>query len=142
MNKLLSLALVASVAFAGEGYKVLNKIKVGGTGGWDYVTVDPAARRVYASHGTSVEVIDPDAAKAAGSRRTQLAPCEGPTGLSIDVKGKKLFPVCGNKVMAVIDIPTFKVIATPAIGAGTDGGGFDPGAGLAFSANGRDATMS
>ena len=37
---------------------------------------------------------------------------------------------------------TRPVIASPAIGAGTDGGGFDPGTGLAFSANGGDGTMS
>ena len=42
-------------------------------------------------------------------------PCEGPTGLAIDVKGKKLFSVCDN-VMAVTDIPTFKVVGTAAIG--------------------------
>ena len=44
--------------------------------------------------------------------------------------------------MGVVDIPTFKVIASPAIGARTDGGGFDSGLGLAFSANGGDGTLS
>ena len=51
----------------------------------------------------------------------------------------KLFSVCSNKMMAVTDIATMKTIATPAIGAGTDGAGFD--AGLAFSSNG-DGTMT
>ncbi len=36
MKKLLTLALVAAAVFAAEGYKALNKIKIGGTGGWDY----------------------------------------------------------------------------------------------------------
>ena len=45
-------------------------------------------------------------------------------------------------MMAVMDIATMKVIATPAIGPGTDGGGFDPGTGLAFSANGGDGTLT
>jgi hypothetical protein len=75
-------------------------------------------------------------AKGDVTRRTSLAPCEEPTGLSIDVKGKKLFPVCTNSMMAVVDIPSFKVIATPPTGPGTDGGGFDPGLGYAYSANG------
>ena len=44
--------------------------------------------------------------------------------------------------MAVTDIKSLKVIATPAIGAGTDGAAFDPGAGLAFSSNGGDGTLS
>jgi hypothetical protein len=43
--------------------------------------------------------------------------------------------------MAVIDIPSFKVVATPAIGNGPDAAGFDPGTGLAFSSNG-DGTLS
>src|ERR1019366_8146586 len=80
-----------------------------------------------------------DAAKPGVTRRASLAPCEGPSGLAIDVKNKKLFSVCGNKMMAVTDIATMKVIATPAIGSGTDGAGFDSG--LAFSSNG-EGTMT
>ena len=64
------------------------------------------------------------------TRRISLAPGEGPSGLAIDVKGKKLFSVCGgSKTMAVTDIPPWKVVATPAIGAGPDAAGFDPGHG-------------
>jgi len=266
MKKLLIFALAASAIFAAEGFKILNKIKIGGEGRWDYATMDNANRRLYVSHNTSVEVVDPDAGKVVGkidqlhnvhgiaiandlnrgfitngssnsvtvfdlktlaklgepstngkgpdavcyepktkhvfainhsgsdataidaktneivkliptgpggefcvvdgagklyvnletsselleidavknevSRKMSLAPCDGPTGLSIDVKNKKLFPVCGNNMMAVVDIPTFKVIATPAIGPGTDGGGFDPGLGFAYSANGGNGTMT
>src|SRR5206468_4379890 len=49
---------------------------------------------------------------------------------------------CSNKAMAVTDIGTLKVVATPQIGPGTDGAGFDPGLGLAFSSNGGDGTLS
>ena len=60
-KKFLAVASLAAVAcFAAEGYKVLGKIKIGGTGGWDYIAVDPTANRVYASHGTLVEVVDID----------------------------------------------------------------------------------
>jgi len=265
MKKLLTLAFLAAAAFSAEGYKVLNKIKVGGTGGWDYLSVDPVTQRLFASHGGIVEVVDLkagkpvgqitqlhgvhgiavagdvgkgfisngqsnsvtifdlktlektgepatgqnpdaicyepktqriftmngrsndstainaknneivgsfpigekpencavdgagkvyvnienssevveiDAAKPGVTRRASLAPCEGPSGLAIDVKNKKLFSVCSNKMMAVTDIATMKVIATPAIGAGTDGAGFDPGSGNAFSSNGGDGTMT
>ena len=264
MKTLLTAGLIIATAFAAEGYKVLNKIKIGGAGGWDYVALDNTNRRIYASHGTSVEVIDPDAGKVVGTipqlhgvhgiaiapelnkgfisngqsnsvtvfdlktlaklgepatgqnpdaicyepktqrvftfngrsndstaidaktneivatfplngkpefcvvdgtgkiyanledksevieidaakpavtRRVSLAPAEGPSGLAIDVKNKKLFSVCDNKMMAVTDIATMKVIATPAIGTGPDAAGFDPGTGLAFSSNG-DGTMT
>ena len=73
MKRILTIGLLASVAFAGEGYKVINKIKIGGTGGWDYLTVDPVNRRVYVSHGTSVEVVDPDAGKVVGRSKTCTA---------------------------------------------------------------------
>src|SRR3954447_9627167 len=66
MKKLTILALVASAAFAAEGYKTINKIKIGGTGGWDYVVYDQTTDRVFASHGNQVEVIDPAAGKVVG----------------------------------------------------------------------------
>jgi YVTN family beta-propeller protein len=264
MKKLLTVALLAAVAFAAEGYKVLNKIKIGGTGGWDYVTLDNTNRKLYVSHGNTVAVVDPDggkllstisdlhgvhgiavapdlnrgfitngqsnsvtifdlktlakigepavgqnpdsvcfepktqriftfngrsndtsvlnaktgemigtvplggkpefcqvdgagkgyvnnetksevieidAAKPEVTHRASILPCEGPSGLAIDLKGKRLFSVC-DKVMAVTDIATFKVIATATVGTGTDGAGFDPDLGLAFSSNGGDGTLS
>jgi YVTN family beta-propeller protein len=265
-KKLLAMSLaIGALALAAEGFKVLSSIKIGGTGGWDYVAVDANADRVYASHGTVVEVVDTKAGKVVGQitqlhgvhgiavapefgkgfitngqsnsvtifdlktlakvgepqtgqnpdsvcfepktkriftfngrssdstaidpktneviktlplggkpeecaadgtgkiyanledsseiiemdaatpavlRHASLAPCESPSGLAIDIKNKKLFAACSNKVMAVIDIPTLKVVATPAIGSGVDGAGFDPGLGLAFSSNGGDGTLS
>jgi DNA-binding beta-propeller fold protein YncE len=100
------------------------------------------AGKVYVNIENSSEIVEIDAAKPGVTRRASLAPCEGPSGLAIDVKNKKLFSVCSNKMMAVTDIATMKVIATPAIGPGTDGAGFDPGSGNAFSSNGGDGTMT
>jgi len=258
-------SLIIAAAFAAEGFKIVGKMKIGGTGGWDYVAVDPTSNRVFASHGTLVEVVDTNAGKVVGqitqlhgvhgvavapeygkgfitngqsnsvtifdlktlakvgepqtgmnpddicyepktkhifafngrsgdataidpktneiiktfpvgekpeacaadgegklylnledsseiveidatkpvvTRHASLAPCEGPTGLAIDVKNKKLFSACANRMMAVTDIPSLKVVATPAIGPGPDGAAFDPGLGLAFSSNGADGTLS
>src|SRR5690349_14268121 len=42
------------------GYHLVKRIEVGGDGGWDYLTVDSAARRLYVSHATRVVVIDLD----------------------------------------------------------------------------------
>jgi DNA-binding beta-propeller fold protein YncE len=90
----------------------------------------------------SAELLQIDAAKAEVTKRLSLAPCEGPSGLAIDVKGKKLFSVCANKMMIVTDIPSWKIVATPAIGAGPDAAGFDSTLGLAFSSNGGDGTVT
>lgn len=262
-----AVALAIGAAWAAEGYKVITKIKIGGEGRWDYTTFDAVNRRLYVSHSTSVEVVDPDAGKIVGNitqlhgvhgiaiandlnrgfitngsntsnsvtifdlktlekigepaagkgpdavcyepktkrvfainhagtdataidaktgevlesfptgasgefcqtdgngtvfvnledssellqidaakmevtKRMSLAPGEGPSGLAIDVKGKKLFSVCGNKMMIVVDIPSWKIVATPAIGAGPDAAGFDSTLGLAFSSNGQDGTLT
>jgi YVTN family beta-propeller protein len=71
-----------------------------------------------------------------------IKPCEDPSGLAMDQKGRRLFAGCGNKMMAIVNADTGKVIDTPAIGAGVDACGWDPDRKLAFSSNGRDATLT
>jgi len=72
-----------------------------------------------------------------------LAPCDEPTGLAIDRKKHHLFASCsGNKVMAIMDSSTGKVLASVPIGAGSDGAEFDPSADIAFSSNGSDGTLT
>ena len=61
-------ALVAVTQGPGTaaGYHVVNTFKIGGEGGWDYLTVDSDARRVYISRGTHVMVMDADSGKVVG----------------------------------------------------------------------------
>jgi len=65
-----------------------------------------------------------------------LAPCEEPSGLAIDIKNHRLFSGCGNKLMAVTNADTGKVIATVPIGDHVDANGFDPDTQLAFASCG------
>jgi len=253
--------LVATAALAaGPGYKVVNTFKVGGEGGWDYLTADSAARRLYISRSTHVIVLDLDSGKNVGdigdtpgvhgialapelgrgfisngregtvsifdlktlatsskvkvgdnpdailydpatkrvftfNGRSQdstaidatngkvlgtikldgkpefaasdgkggvfvniedkseltaidpsklavkstwpLAPCKEPSGLSMDKKNRRLFVGCDNKMMAVVDADSGKVLATPAIGDGVDATAFDDETGLAFASCGE-----
>jgi DNA-binding beta-propeller fold protein YncE len=254
------LVAAAALAVAGPGYKVVNTYKVGGDGGWDYLTADAAARRLYISRGTHVMVLDLDSGKTVGdiadtpgvhgialapelgrgftsngregtvsifdlktlgtsskvkvgdnpdailydpatkrvftfNGRSQdstaidatngtvlgtikldgkpefaasdgkggvfvniedkseltaidankltvkstwpLAPCTEPSGLSMDRKNRRLFVGCDNKMMAVVNADTGKVLATPAIGDGVDATTFDDEAGLAFASCGE-----
>src|SRR3954465_12711774 len=55
-----------SLAAAAPGYKVKTTYKVGGEGGWDYLTADANARRLYISRGTHVIVLDLDSGKNVG----------------------------------------------------------------------------
>jgi DNA-binding beta-propeller fold protein YncE len=66
-----------------------------------------------------------------------LAPCQEPSGLAIDVKNRRLFAGCDNKMMAVVNADTGKVITTLPIGDGVDANGFDPGTGFAFASCGE-----
>jgi len=263
----LSLLMFSCVgfSFAQSNYRIVNKIHIDGNGGWDYITMDEAASRLYVSHGnemnvvdittnkvigtipdtkgvhgialakdldkgfisngrdTSVTIIDlktlkfiakvkvtgnnPDAIiydslshkvftfngrssnstvidaktnKVIGTIKLtgkpefpvndlagkiyvniedknsisvinvntlkvehtwSVVPGESPSGLAIDLKNKRLFSVCENKLMVVVDYLTGKVITTLKIGEGVDGVSFDPGLNRAYSSNG-EGTMT
>jgi DNA-binding beta-propeller fold protein YncE len=251
----------AKAAAAPAHYHVLDKIAVGGEGGWDYLTLDAAARRLYISRGTRVVVLDVDSGKTVGeipgtegvhgialapdlhrgftsngrsstvttfdtgtlavigsvkatgdnpdaiiydpaSRRVftfngrgknataidaatatvagtipldgkpefgvadgkgrvfvniedknqisvidsralrvekswPIAACDEPSGLAMDRKNGRLFTVCHNKSMAVLDAETGRVVASVPIGEGVDAAAWDPSTGLAFASNGE-----
>jgi DNA-binding beta-propeller fold protein YncE len=87
------------------------------------------------------ELVSIDARKATVTHVWPLAPCEGPSGLAIDRKHRRLFAGCRNKLMAVVNADTGKVIATLPIGQWCDSTRFDPATQLAFSSNG-DGTLT
>jgi WD40 repeat protein len=247
--------------FSADGYHVIRKYKLGGEGGWDYLTLDPNSRRLFISRGTHVMVIDADSGKPVGdipdtpgvhgialapefnrgftsngregtvsifdlktlaliskvkdvgenpdailydpaSKRVftfngrshdstaidaatgkivgkipldgkpefgvstgageifvniedkseltsldpqalkvkstwSLTPCQEPSGLAMDVKSRRLFSGCDNKMMAVVNADTGKVITTLPIGEGVDADRFDPETHLAFASCGE-----
>lgn len=71
-----------------------------------------------------------------------LAPCDSPSGLAIDRVHHRLFSVCDNRVMTVVDARSGKVVATLPIGNGPDATRYDAKARLVFSPNGRDGTLT
>ncbi len=256
---LVTLLLIALAQAAGTGYHVVKTYKLGGEGGWDYLTLDSASRRLYISRATHVMVIDADSGKSVGDiadtpgvhgialapdlgrgfvsngregtvtifeldtlkplgkikvgdnpdailydpatkrvfafnghshdlsaidaakgtvlgtikldgkpefavsdekggvfvniedknelvaldpnklevkARWPLAGCEEPSGLAIDRKNRRLFSGCGNKVMAIVDADSGKVVSTQPICEGVDATAFDPETGLAFASCG------
>jgi DNA-binding beta-propeller fold protein YncE len=84
---------------------------------------------------SELTAIDPS--KLEVKAKWPLAPCESPSGLSIDRKNRRLFVGCENKMMAVVDADSGKVLATPAIGDGVDATTFDAETGLAFASCGE-----
>ncbi len=97
--------------------------------------------KVYVNVEDKNEILAIDSSKLTVASPWSLAPCEAPTGLAIDKKKRRLFAGCGNKLMAVVDADSGKVLTTLPIGGGVDATAFDPETGLAFSSNG-DGTLT
>ena len=250
-----------SLGQTSKGYKIIDKIKIGGEGGWDYLLADASTHRLYVSHATRVIVIDTKTDKVIGEipntngvhgialvpdlgrgytsngrdssvtvfdlktlktittiqlnarnpdaiiydpyshrvftfngrsdnttaidpkrnsvvgtlelggkpefavadghgkifvnledksmiavfdsknlkvlHRWSIAPGEEPSGLALDDANHRLFSVCHNKMMTVIDAMSGKVVASVPIGSGVDAARYDPVTHLAFASNGE-----
>ena len=134
MKKLMTVVLVASAAFAAEGYHVLNKIKIGGTGGWDYVTVDSNAHRLYATHGTVVDVVDLDSGKPVGS----IPQLHGVHGVALAPDMNKGFISNGqSNSVTIFDVKTLAKSGEPATGMNPDSICYEPKTQRVFTFNGR-----
>lgn len=92
---------------------------------------------IYVNLEDRSEIVHFDGQKLTLLSRWPLAPCQEPSGLALDPKNRRLFAGCHNKMMAVVDADTGKVLATPAIGEGVDGNAFDPDTDYAFASNGE-----
>ena len=86
-----------------------------------------------------ITVIDAKTMKV--EKSWSLAPGEEPTGLALDNETHRLFSVCGNKLMMVVNAMDGKIVASLPIGEGCDGVKFDPGLKRACSSNG-EGTMT
>ncbi len=71
-----------------------------------------------------------------------LAPGDGPSGIAMDAKNRRLFAVCGNQKLIVLNTDTGQVVSTVPIGNGPDAAAYDPKSKLVFSPNGQDGTLT
>ena len=92
---------------------------------------------IYVNIEDKSELVVLDPRKLAVEARWPLAPCQEPTGLAIDLEHRRLFAGCSNKLMAVVDAESGKVITTLPIGSGVDATAFDPGLQYAYASNGE-----
>ena len=121
-----------------DSLKVVATVPLGGK--LEAATSDPS--HIYVNVEDMGEIASVDSKTWKQDHRWKLTGCEEPSGMGIDQKQHRLFSVCGNKKMVVVDAANGQILATLDTGAGTDGGGFDPGLGYAFASNGRDATLT
>ncbi len=88
------------------------------------------------------QIVEFDAKALKVLHRWPLAPGEGPSGLAMDRKNRRLFSACDNQKMIVMNADTGKVIAALRTGAGTDAALFDPDTGNAFASAGGSGTLT
>jgi hypothetical protein len=88
------------------------------------------------------EIVEIDGQSAAVLAHWPVAPCEEPSGLAIDAKNQRLFTVCANQHMMVVDATSGHPVADLPIGGHPDAAAFDPALKLAFSSNGASGTMT
>jgi DNA-binding beta-propeller fold protein YncE len=134
------LLLVSTAAHAASGYHVINKLPLGGEGGWDYVTVDSAAHRLYISRGTHVMVIDTLTDKVIGD----IPDTPGVHGIALAPELRCGFTSNGKaNTASIFDIHTLKVIGTVKTGNNPDAILYEPFSLRVFTFNGqsKDATV-
>jgi DNA-binding beta-propeller fold protein YncE len=97
---------------------------------------------VYVNIEDKSEVMDIDAKALAVVHKWPLAPCQEPSGMAMDTKTRRLFSGCDNKMMAVMDADTGKVVTTVPIGDGVDATWFDPGTNYVLNSCGQDGVLT
>lgn len=105
------------------------------------LAVSDGAGKIFFNLEDKNQIARADAKTAKVTATWSLGTCEEPTGLAIDAAHRRLFAVCANKQMVVVDAGNGHVVATVAIGDGPDGATFDPQSGIAFSSN-SDGTLT
>jgi hypothetical protein len=119
--------------------KVAGTIPVGGK--LEFAAADGKGT-FYVNVEDKSQLVQVDSEKLTVLHRWPLAPCEEPSGLAMDVKTRRLFVGCDNKMMAIVNADTGSVVTTVPTGDGTDANAFDPSTNFAFSSNGQDGTLT
>jgi len=130
--RLLILLMTATVGLQAATYKVETRYAIGGAGGWDYITVDSAARRLYVSHGTRVHVLDADTGKAIGV----IEDTPGIHGIAIASLSQHGFTSNGKEdKVSMFNTGDLSLIKKIEVGKGPDGIFFDEKTNRVFTNN-------
>lgn len=131
---ILSAALALVAAATPVGYKVVNTWKLGGDGGWDYLTADSEGHRLFISRATHVMVIDTKSGKQVGD----IPDTAGVHGIALDPADGRGFTSNGREDMvSVFDLKSLAVEKKIKVGSGPDAILYDPFSKRVFTFNGK-----
>jgi YVTN family beta-propeller protein len=136
---LLAICSLIDAAPLTSSYRVANQVVFPGAGGWDYLIVDSAARRVYISHANQVEVLDADAQISVGA----IPDTPGVHGIALATELGRGF-ISAGKVDSVVvfDLKTLKVLSKVKTGKKPDAIVFDPATDRVFAMNGESGSTT
>jgi YVTN family beta-propeller protein len=130
----------ASPAVSGpSGYHLIETIKIGGEGFWDYLSFDSPTRRLFISRGTRVDVLDVDSEKIVGT----VPDTAGVHGVALAADLGDGFTSNGQAgTISIFDLKTLQVIGHAQAGKNPDAIVYDPATKRVFTMNGlsRDST--
>jgi YVTN family beta-propeller protein len=136
---LILLMAFSAFAFADGSNRIIKKIPIPGQGGWDYLIVDEAARRLYVSHGTQVEVLDVDSGAIVGKIPNTL----GVHGIALAPELGRGFVSDGQtSTVTIFDLKTLETIGEVPTGKKPDGIIFDPAMSQVFAFNGGSNSVT
>ncbi len=126
------LFFAAALLPGATSYRVIARYPVPGDGGFDYITLDSATRRLYVSHGTRVDVVDADSGKVLGA----IPDTPGVHGAALAPEFRHGFTSNGrDNTVSMFDSDTLEVIKKINVGKGPDGIYYDPATKRVFTNN-------
>ena len=138
---LAAVAYACAVAAATPGsYGVIERWKLGGSGGWDYLTLDSSGKQLFIARGDRIEVVDTATGKSLGV----IGDLKGAHGVALDEGSKRGYASDGKGNAAVVfDLDTLKTIQhAPVPGQNPDAIVYEPTGRHVFTFNGRSKDVT
>ena len=134
-----AVACLSATAIAEDLYKFLNEIPIGGEGGWDILTIDAAARRLYLSHATKVVVVDLEKNAVVG----EIEDTPGVHGfLAVPEVGRGFSSNGKENKASVVDLKTLRTVSKIETGESPDALVYDSKHGEVYVFNHRGSSVS
>ena len=145
MKQIITLILAVAVlgaipAAAQKSYKLADRVKLGGEGGWDYLVYDSDANRLFITRGTHVMVVDAKTLKATAD----IPDLSGIHGVALAPElGRGFITSGGDNMLAIFDLKTLKVLDKVKVGERPDAILYDASAKRVYTFNGKsqDSTV-
>ncbi len=130
---------MASLALSTQSYHLVKKIALGGEGGWDYLTLDSVARRLYVTRAMKVTVLDVDTSRIVG----EIPNTAGVHGVALAPELGRGFTSNGRASTAsIFNLKTLRVLGQVKTGLDPDAIVYDPFSQHVFTFNGKSSSVT